>query len=135
MVCGGEVRGDISHTLANAALSPGTSTWADRLYTCTYLLPNGRLVLSVKDSASSRSGHRYFQVAHKRADEAQPLGGLLNLGLPSYGTPDGTVVFLKDGKTLKVDASNLHHQPGAQQRSPVDVAYAVAAVVIACWSE
>jgi hypothetical protein len=134
MVCGEEVRQDISHSLAEASLSRGTSTWADRLFTCTYLLPHGRLVLSVQDSPNDRSGYRDFVETRKSAEGAESLGGLLSLGLPSYETPDGTVVFLKDGKTLTVDASDLR-RPGAEPRSPVDVAYAVAAVVIACWSE
>jgi hypothetical protein len=135
MICGDEVRGDVSRIFANPALSSGQVAWADRLFTCAYQLPDGKLVLSVKDSANARTGHRYFLETQRRAEGAKPLGGLLDLGLPSYETPDGTVVFLKDGKTLRVDASQLPHRTGAKGKSRADVAYAVAAAVVACWSE
>lgn len=135
MICGNEVRGDVARIFTAAALSSGTATWADRLFSCAYQLPEGKLVLSVKDSPTTHAGHEYFVGTQQRAEGAKPLGGLLDLGLPSYETPDGTVVFLKDGKTLRVDASQLPPRTGAQQKSRGDLAYAVAAAVVACWSE
>jgi hypothetical protein len=66
---------------------------------------------------------------------AAPLSGLLSLGLPSYETRSGSVVFLKDGKTLTVDATGLPNSIGPSSLSRSELAYAVAADVVACWSE
>ena len=57
------------------------------------------------------------------------------MGLPSFATPDGNVAFLKDGKTLRVDASGLPATTLPQGSSNGEVAYAVAAAVVGCWTE
>lgn len=134
MICSPDVRRGISTSLATS-VAPGSATWANLVYTCRYQLATGPLVLSVKDSPNESAGLSYFTHARTRATAARPLLGLLNLGLPSYETPAGTAVFLKDGKTLIVDASRLPMHIGPDPRSRTDVAYAVAALVVACWSE
>lgn len=73
--------------------------------------------------------------SRQQAGATQPLRGLLGLGLPSYKTPSGTVAFLKDGKSLAVDASGLPRESGPDHQSRFDLAYAIAADVVACWSE
>jgi hypothetical protein len=135
MICSQEVRHDIAHAAGVPSVSPGTATWANRLYTCSYQLSAGSLVLSVQDSASLTAGHRYFSAAQRRANAARPFRGLLGLGLPSYQTRDGAVAFLKDGKTLTVDASGLSGLAAPGRRMQADLAYAVAADVVACWRE
>lgn len=134
MVCGAEIRGNVARVSALSAPA-GTSTWADHLYTCTYRLPAGSLVLSVKDSADAASGKQFFARLRQHVGHTTPLSGMLSLGLPSFQTSDGTVVFLKDGKTLTVDATRLPSTIGRYRQSRPDLAYAVAASVVACWSE
>ncbi len=125
----------IEGILAPAKLARGDASWTNRLYTCTYRLPqNGRLVLSVKDSQDVESGSTYFDRSRRDLPHTKPLQGLISLGLPSYEAQQGIVAFLKDGKTLTVDASRLSPEVGGHQ-SREDVAYAVAAEVVACWSE
>jgi len=63
------------------------------------------------------------------------LKGLQAFGLPAYESADGRVVFLKDGKTLAVDAGALPRVAGPGGESRTEVAYAVAADVVGCWSE
>jgi hypothetical protein len=132
MICTAEIREAVGRATELESVAKGTSSWAGRLYTCTYQLRGGPLVLSVEDSAKLAAGRRYFTALHDRATSARPLRGLLNFGLPSYQTSAGSVVFLKDGKTLTVDATELPTQNG---KAPTDVAYAVAAAVVACWTE
>ncbi len=135
MICGAEIRESIEQTFDLQAPPSGHATWNNRLYTCTYRLPAGTLVLSVKDSLNLATGNTYFTRLQQQAEGAKPLRGLLAFGLPSYETADGTVVFLKDGKTLTADATALPVQAGPGHQSRTDVAYAIAADVVACWSE
>jgi hypothetical protein len=135
MICSPEIRGDISRKLSPDAVAPGTITWESALYTCSYQLAEGSLVLSVQDSPNEAVGRRYFGSTRQSARKASPLPGLLGLGLPSYETPSGSVVFLKDGKTLTVDATGLPNSIGPSSLSRSELAYAVAADVVACWSE
>lgn len=135
MVCGTEIHHAVAQTFVLPALAPGASSWHNRLFTCTYRLPGGPLSLSVKDSMDESSGRAYF-TALRTGDGSPPLlRGLTAFGLPSYQTPEGTVVFLKDGKTLEVDATALPADAGPRDESRTDVAYAIAADVIGCWSE
>jgi hypothetical protein len=124
MICSAEIREAVARA-TRSSVPRGTSTWSGQLYTCTYAIRGEPLQLSVKDSPDLRSGKRYFTGLRDRAVAARPIAGLLNFGLPSYRTED-TVVFLKDGKT------KLRTQGGT---STGGVAYAIAASVVACWTE
>ena len=135
MVCDDEIHGDVAQTFAQPDLPAGTSTWQGGLFTCTYRLPAGPLTLSVKDSLAEDLGQAYFN-ALRSSDGTPPLlKGLEAFGLPSYETAGGRVVFLKDGKTLAVDAGSLPRVAGPRGESRTDVAYAAAADVIGCWRE
>lgn len=135
MICSGEVRHNVQQTLGLDTLPAGKATWVHGRYTCTYRLEAGKLALSVQDSPDLASGDRYFEKSRQQAGPTQPLRGLLGLGLPSYKTHSGTVAFLKDGKSLLVDASGLPREYGPDHQSRFDLAYAIAADVVACWSE
>jgi hypothetical protein len=60
---------------------------------------------------------------------------MASFGFPAFETPRGDVGFIKDDKTLWVDATRLSggDLPTGQTRQ--DVAYGVAAAVIGCWTE
>lgn len=135
MICSTEIRRDVARTFAESGLAPGRSTWRNSSYACTYDLPVGPLTLSVQDSTDEATGMAYFSVLRQGDGSPPLLRGLEAFGLPSYETSDGTVVFLKDGKTLEVDATSLPAAAGPRGESRNDVAYAVAADVIGCWSE
>ncbi len=135
MVCGSEIRQAVAGVLGLPAMPAAGSTWSNGLFSCTYRLASGPLVLSVDDSDSVSAGRRYFTALEGRASDPQPLRGLQTFGLPSFRTAAGTVAFLKDGKTLVVDATAQSGSIGQHHLSPSDLAYAVAADVIACWSE
>jgi hypothetical protein len=135
MICGTETSGSVATLTGLHSPSPKTATWADNLYTCTYQLPAGPLVLSVKESANPAAARGYFKLLRARIGGTHPVTGLAALGLAGYEKQAGQVVFLKDNATLQVDATALSKEVGPQKRSRADLAYSVASNILACWSE
>ena len=134
MICGSETRRNVTTLTALRTPPPTKATWADHVYTCSYQLPAGPLVLSVKESPDVPAARRYFNALRAGLGRTQPLTGLAGLGLPAYENTTGKVVFLKDNMTLEVNATALPGQVGPQHTSPADLAYTVATGVLACWT-
>lgn len=135
MVCGPEIRGSIKTLLALPGPPVGTSTWEHGRFACTYALPQGRLVLSVQQSADAAAAKTYFAALRSRTQPATTLTGLTSLGLPAFQSNTGIVSFVKDNLTLEVDATALVATLGPQRTSRGDFAYTVATDVLACWQE
>lgn len=135
MICGEEIRLAVGRSLDLPTAPQGARSWHHRVFGCTYHLAPGDLRLSVKDLTSPQPGRAYFDHLRARLAGASAIRGLANFGLPAFETPRGDVVFVKDHKTLWVDASRLEPSalPAATTRQ--DVAYAVAAAVVGCWTE
>jgi len=134
MVCGEETRANIVRILTLPSVPGTTASWADKLYTCTYALPGGPLVLSVKEATGPNAAHAYFQELQRSTAGAAPIEGLANLGFPAFQTPS-TAVFAKDNFVLTVDAAALPETLGPHQVTRAAFAYQVATTVLACWSE
>jgi len=134
MVCSQEIRHDVATALALKAPPSATATWSNHLYTCTYHLAGGPLVFSVKESGNVPSARTYLSVLRHQLAPTQPLQGAVSLGLPAYQTSAGNVVFLKDDKTLQVDATAMPQQIGPQGESRSTFAYQMATDVLGCWS-
>lgn len=134
MVCGEETRANIVRILALPTPPRSTDSWADRLYTCTYALPAGPLVLSVKEAADPGAGRAHFERLQRTTAQAERIAGLANLGLPAFQTPASSV-FVKDSFVLTVDATALPATLGPHQVSRNAFTYEVATAVLACWSE
>lgn len=135
MVCSTEISDSVMSALALAQRPTTKDTWSAHLYTCTYTLPSGDVVFSVKDSSNVHAGMAYFKHLQGGLDAkvgVHPIKGLAGLGLPSFESKNGHVVFIKDGKTLHVDASNVS---GASGQRRTKIAYQLATDVVACWSE
>ncbi|MDD1477736.1 hypothetical protein [Arthrobacter sp. H16F315] len=135
MVCGKETQDNISSSLALSAAPHSVSSWADKLFTCTYHLAEGSFVISVKESADPAAARQYFEALQSEAGDAAPIQGLANLGFPAYETPRGSVVFLKDNMTLSVDATDLPGAVGPSNVTPAAFAYQIATTILACWTE
>ncbi len=135
MVCSDEIRDAVGHTLALRRPPAGLPQWQDGTYRCTYPLAGGDLRLSVKDLDAARPGRAYFDGLRTRLPAPRTIRGLAAFGFPAFATAHGDVVFIKDHKTLWVDASRLTAGDLPPGRSRADVAYGVAAAVIACWTE
>lgn len=133
MICGPEIARDVA-LLMRAPVEPGTATWQDHLYTCTYHLPGGSLVVAVKDAAGVPAAQAYFNTVQQQLGATQPLTGAASLGLPAFQTEQGVVGFLKDDKTLEVDASGLPGVVGPQSTTRANLAYELASDVLGCWA-
>ena len=135
MVCGPETRRNVSTLMALHTPPPAKATWADHTYTCTYQLPVGPLVVSVKESPGVPAARSYFNAMRARSGHTSTLSGLIGLGLPAYEDTAGRVVFLKDNMTLQVNPTALPQRVGPQETSRADFAYTLATDILACWSE
>jgi hypothetical protein len=135
MICGAEIRQAVQRTFALSAQPSATSTWSHRLFVCTYDLPHGSLRLAVNDATDPKVGRDYFNALRSQLAGSTTIRGAEAFGFPAFQTSDGNVVFLKDGKTLRVDAGAVSRHGLPTGFSREDAAYAVAAAVIACWTE
>jgi hypothetical protein len=133
MVCGGEIRAEVAQAVGVGAVPRGTARWNRPHFRCTYETPGGPVTLSVYDSTSG--GRRYFDSLRTTLGRTWPIAGLAGFGLPSYEDRRGSVVFLKDGKVLDVDATRVRSNAVSSPKSRADAAYAIAAHVIGCWNE
>jgi hypothetical protein len=138
MVCReDEVRDAVRRTFGLAAQPRRTEKWnpEDRLLTCTYALPGGPLVVTVQDATDAEAGRAWFERLRTQVHDAHRITGMESFGFPAYETDAGDVLFLKDGKTLHVDATGLTATslPDGYDRS--DAAYSIASAVIGCWTE
>lgn len=134
MVCSSEIKKDVATVLALPQTPTTTSSWTDHLYTCTYHLASGTLVLSVKESSDTPSADAYFTTLQQHLGTTTPLTAAQALGNRGYQSSGGTVVVLKDDKTLQVDASALPAASGASRLSRADVAYEIATDILGCWN-
>lgn len=135
MVCGKEIMDSVATLAGEATLPAAQTTWVDHLYTCTYRLPQGPLVISVKESSDPSTAVAYFETLQKDAGTVTPLAVLEALGLPSFHTPTGQAAFVKDNLTLKVDASRLPAQVGRPPRGRTSFADTVTSDILDCWRE
>jgi hypothetical protein len=134
MICSDEIRTAAAAVVVPAKVPAGAATWANHLYTCTYRPSVGPLVLSVKESPNVAAARDYFAAQQQHLAPTKPIRGLAGLGLPAYETTTGTVVFLKDNKTLQVDATHLPTAIGPHHLSRTDTAYEIATDVLGCWT-
>jgi hypothetical protein len=131
MVCTTEVRSDVTKVAALTTTPMTTSTFVDHLYTCTYALPMGSLIVSVKDLANLAATTTYFADVRPRLGTTATLAGLAE---GAFGTPNGTVVLRKDSHVLEVDASHLPAVFGSQSEKRADFAYEIASDILGCWT-
>lgn len=106
-ICEPKLRSDLTATLGFTTEVPATSTSGDHLYTCTYSLPTGQLVVSVKKLADSAAARKYFEGLRGHLDRPAEVVGLSSLGLPAFSTPAGQSVYLDGTEILEVDGSGL----------------------------
>ncbi len=135
MICGSEIRDAVRRVFQLSRPPVGLHSWTHHTFRCTYPLTHGDLRMSVKDLDAAGPGRAYFDGLRGRLAGASPIVGLANFGFPAFETPQGDVVFLKDHKTLWVDATRVAAADLPQGTDRQDAAYGVAAAVIACWTE
>lgn len=133
MICDGQVATAVASTFRLDAEVTPTSSWDAPTFTCTYDIDGAPLVLSVHDTTDVAAGEEHYAELQETL-EADDIEGLLGLGLPSFSNDEGVVAFLRDGKTLVVDATALPDGfAGAMTHN--EAAYAIASAVLGCWVE
>ncbi|WP_026535509.1 hypothetical protein [Arthrobacter sp. H14] len=134
MVCNGQVVQSVSDVLGLESELTPSSSWDKPMFTCTYDVDGKPLVFSVHDATNVAEGKKHFAELQKSTDNAEDIKGMLGLGMPSFSTGDGIVAFLRDGKTLLVDATALPVGLGPNgSKTQHDAAYALASAVLVCW--
>ncbi|GAB3526693.1 hypothetical protein [Arthrobacter monumenti] len=134
MICSGQVVQSVGDVLGLEGELTPSSSWDKPMFTCTYEIDGKPLVLSVHDATNEAEGKKHFTELQKSTDNAKTIKGMLGLGLPSFSTGDGVVAFLRDGKTLLVDATALPDGLGPNgSKTQDDAAYALASAVLVCW--
>jgi hypothetical protein len=131
MVCDPQIRHDIAAILALPAPATVTSTWAHGVFTCTYRLRGGALVLSVRQSPDNTTAGAYFQSEHQRVGIGRELFGL---GDSAFATAAGSVFVVKHTMTLQVDPTQLPATLAASTASKAMVADLIANDIMGCWN-
>ncbi len=136
MVCGGDVAADVERLLGLDAPPSSSWSWSAPLFECTYDTPGGPVVLTVHDATDVAAGERWFAQTRGELAPTEPLRGIYGLGLPAFETGRGTTAFIRDGKTLVVDATAMPAVTGPEEEMDRgELAYAVATSVLACWTD
>lgn len=135
MICSDEIGHTVRRTFGLSAVPPRRRMWMPPVFGCTWQLPHSRLQLAVDDTSRPGKGRRQFARMHASLAGASRIRGMESFGFPAFQAPAGVVVFLKDGKVLSVDARTVARQDLPADFTREEVASAVAAAVIACWSE
>ena len=136
MICAGQVVTAVANVLELGSEVSPSSSWEKPMFTCTYEIDGHPLVLSVHDATNQAEGEEYFAALQNSTDNAATIEGTLGLGMRSFSTGEGIVAFMRDGKTLLVDATALPAGLGADKTTTrSQAAYAIATAVLVCWVE
>ena len=131
MVCSDDIKGKVRQVLKLPADPQTTSSFVDQLYTCTYTLPMGPLVLSVQAlrRPAGRAGLLRRAAAHARADRKPRRAR--GEGVRHYDRGSGRAQGQRDagGRRHRVAAVF-----GAEQQKRTDLAYEIASDVLGCWT-
>lgn len=131
MICERETGQSIATVLKLSSPPTAAAHWTPPVYTCSYDLPQGRLLLSVHESRTHVAAVRYAGDLRHGEPGASSLAGLTDI---AFGTPDGTVVLVKAAGTLRVDATGLPAQFGREHEKRSDFAYELASDILGCWT-
>jgi hypothetical protein len=130
MICEPEARADIASSLEVKETSVTKPTWHDHVYSCTYVYPQGKVGLSVKELVNAAATSTYFDAILQKYGVTERLPGF---GQASWILRNDDVVVRKDYKVLFVDVQGLSKQ-FTPKESRADVAKGIAAVVMGCWT-
>jgi hypothetical protein len=132
MICQKEAQEDIASSLGIKTTSVTKPTWnrAQHIYSCTYVYPNGKIVLSVKEMSSADETTAYFDSIQKQFGKTQALIGL---GQGAWVLKNNDVVVRKDYKVLLVNVTGIPKQFRPLINSS-DAAINIAVAIMGCWS-
>ena len=130
MICQPEAQNEIAAAIEVKTTSVTKPTWADHVYSCTYVYPKGKIVLSVKEVSTAAETTAYFNGLAKKYGKKQAINGLAQ---GAFITPSDDVVVRKDYKILLVDVKGIKadFEPAMPR---VEVAENIAAAIMSCWT-
>ena len=131
MVCSDEIRTQVAGALGLDGPPTPQDGWADHVYTCTYAVPMGTLVLAVTVTPSDGAAGTQLDALRTRTGAADPEQGF---GRRAYSAPDGVLVAVKDNLVLEIDATAMPDDLGPGHQRRIDVVRLLAAGVFACWT-
>src|SRR3954454_16408139 len=131
MVCSDELRREVKGALGLDSTPMPRSAWADHVYTCTYAVPMGTLVLAVTVAPSVDAAGGRLDALRAQLGAADPEE---DFGERSYSGPAGVLVAVMDNLVLSVDATALPDDLGPGHQRRIDVVRLLAAGVFACWT-
>ena len=131
MVCGADISSQVVQVLSLSAPPKTSTTWADSVYTCTYDLPMGAMVLSVQIAGSDAETTKLYEADRRRLAPTEQLAGL---GEGAFGSSTGVTVVRKGHEVLTVDTTALPEVFGVDDQKRDDLAYEVASDVLGCWT-
>ena len=130
MICEPEARVEIASSLEVKETSVTKPTWRDHVYSCAYVYPQGRIVVSVKELVDAAHTTTYFDAILQRYGVTERLPGF---GQAAWLLRNNDVVVRKDYKVLFVDVQGVPEQ-FTPKATRADVARGIAAVVMGCWT-
>lgn len=132
MVCQDEVRQELAAALGTDTPQAPRAHWTKPTFTCRYVYENGGFTMTVTEYADQPATEAAFTTRRESATDPQDLPGV---GDAAYATPDGSVFFRKDTKTMAIDVSGLPAQFGKPAIGRDAVALNIVATVLHCWKE
>jgi hypothetical protein len=135
MICSNEIAAAVKSVFVLTRSPARTHAWSGQTYRCDYRVGAGTLHLSVADYPDRAEGNAFFAALRARLPGAARITGPANFGFPAFQTPNGNVAFLKDGKTLRIDASALPAAVIPADLGRLGSASSTAAAVLECWTE
>jgi hypothetical protein len=124
-VCAPMVANGIIEFLGGPLPAPQHGAWAGHVYTCTYPLSGGQLVLTVTQLRNKAAAATAYSRLARAVTHRTRLNGL---GNGAYQAPDGTLIAHKDQFVLDADPTGA--PPGIR---PADLAFAAVVAVMGCW--
>jgi len=130
MICEQEAITEINSAIGVSVTRVTTPTWVNHNYSCTYVYPNGRIVLSVKELANWNDTTAYFNSLATQYGKRQTINGLAQ---GAFVAPNDDVVVRKDYKVLLVNVQGIQ-QNFVPASTRADVAENIAATIMSCWT-
>ena len=131
MICEQTAITEIAAAIGVSATRVTTPTWVNHNYSCTYVYPNGRIVLSVKELSNWADTTAYYNGLATQLGKRQTINGLAQ---GAFIAPNDDVVVRKDYKVLLVNVQGIR-QNFVPASTRTDVAENIAATIMSCWTD
>jgi len=130
MICQQQAITEIASAIGVNATHVTTPTWVNHTYSCTYVYPNGKIVLSVKELANWADTTTYYNSLATQYGKRQTINGLAQ---GAFIAPNDDVVVRKDYKVLLINVQGIP-QNFVPASTRTDVAENIAATIMSCWT-